>query len=458
MDVVSFFAGCGGLDLGFEQAGFKIIWANEFDKTIHDTYRKNHPNTILNTEDIRNINIGDIPDCDGFIGGPPCQSWSEAGKGRGLDDERGMVFLNYVNLIGIKKPKFFVIENVRGILEEEHACELKQITDALKGNGYRLYIKLLDSTNYGVPQDRYRVIFVGIREDIDVNYNFPEATYNVKITLRQAIGDLPGKANTINKTDFLTINNHDSYIGEWTPRFLSRNRVRGWNDVSYTIPATASNVLLHPSVVNMAGISSKQRLELIQKNGYRRLSVRECARIQTFPDSFKFVYRDMRVGYKMVGNAVPPRLGKAIAQSIINAFGQGENKRTVPNHKDIVLVGSVRSRQQRILIFEKHLYYIRADQRFGAMQMDAFKDGITHVLLHQGKMKWLFPVVSSPIYVDEEYLRDLGFEPHGSSYIAVKLGNQLPLIHELLENTNFRNTSKPYLETSKSIRTINKNK
>src|SRR5574344_325585 len=138
MRVASFFAGCGGLDLGFEQAGFKIVWANEFDKTIHDTYRKNHPNTILNTMDIRNVNVDDIPDCDGFIGGPPCQSWSEAGKGLGLNDERGLVFLNYVELIGKKKPKFFVIENVRGILENEHACELKRITDALKGNGYRL--------------------------------------------------------------------------------------------------------------------------------------------------------------------------------------------------------------------------------------------------------------------------------------------------------------------------------
>src|SRR5574344_1844594 len=360
MDVVSFFAGCGGLDLGFEQAGFKIIWANEFDKTIHDTYRKNHPNTILNTEDIRNINIGDIPDCDGFIGGPPCQSWSEAGKGRGLDDERGMVFLNYVNLIGIKKPKFFVIENVRGILEEEHACELKRITDALKGNGYRLYIKLLDSTNYGVPQDRYRVIFVGIREDIDVNYNFPEATYNVKITLRQAIGNLTGKANNINKTDFLTINNHDSYIGEWTPRFLSRNRVRGWNDVSYTIPATASNVLLHPSVVNMAGISSKQRLELIQKNGYRRLSIRECARIQTFPDSFKFLYKDIKDGYKMVGNAVPPRLAKALAISIASAL-QTTNTYTI-------LVGYVADSVQLEQTRKNKLYYIRRGNRPGALK------------------------------------------------------------------------------------------
>lgn len=89
----SFFAGCGGLDTGFEQAGFKVTWANEFDTSIHETYRANHPDTILCTADLRNINLNNIPDCDGFIGGPPCQSWSEGGRRKGLDDERGRLFV-----------------------------------------------------------------------------------------------------------------------------------------------------------------------------------------------------------------------------------------------------------------------------------------------------------------------------------------------------------------------------
>ena len=113
MKVVSFFSGCGGLDLGFEQAGIKVIWANDIEPSVHETYRYNHPHTILCKSDIRNLHASDIPDCDGFIGGPPCQSWSEGGKQLGLQDERGKLFLDYVRLIKEKQPKFFVIENVK---------------------------------------------------------------------------------------------------------------------------------------------------------------------------------------------------------------------------------------------------------------------------------------------------------------------------------------------------------
>ena len=95
MNIVSLFAGCGGLDLGFEKAGFNIVWANEFDDAIHATYRLNHPHTILNTSDIRSLTGDDIPDCDGIIGGPPCQAWSEGGKRLGIEDPRGQLFLDH---------------------------------------------------------------------------------------------------------------------------------------------------------------------------------------------------------------------------------------------------------------------------------------------------------------------------------------------------------------------------
>ena len=117
MKVVSFFAGCGGLDLGFEQAGFHVVWANEFEPTVRNTYYRNHPNTEFVLADINTISPDTIPDCDGFIGGPPCQSWSVAGKKRGLDDNRGKLFLTYISLIEVKRPKFFLIENVKGILD-----------------------------------------------------------------------------------------------------------------------------------------------------------------------------------------------------------------------------------------------------------------------------------------------------------------------------------------------------
>ena len=112
MKVCSFFSGCGGLDLGFTRAGFDVVWANDFDKSVEQTYQFNHPKTQFVSADIRTIKTDEIPDCDGFIGGPPCQAWSEGGKNLGLKDDRGKVFLDYIRLIKEKKPSFFVIENV----------------------------------------------------------------------------------------------------------------------------------------------------------------------------------------------------------------------------------------------------------------------------------------------------------------------------------------------------------
>ena len=175
MNIVSLFSGCGGLDLGFEKAGFEVVWANEYDKSIHETYRLNHPNTVLNTCDIRTITGEDVPDCDGIIGGPPCQAWSEGGKHLGIEDPRGQLFLDYIRIVAEKRPKFFVIENVQGILEEKHKTSLEGFINSLKDAGYRVSYELLNAADYKIPQDRFRVFFVGIRKDLDNKYIFPNA-------------------------------------------------------------------------------------------------------------------------------------------------------------------------------------------------------------------------------------------------------------------------------------------
>ena len=131
MNVVSFFAGCGGLDLGFEQAGFNVIWANDVEKSVEDTYRFNHPKTQFVLEDICNLSAKDIPECDGFIGGPPCQAWSAGGRNLGLKDERGRLFLEYIRIIQAKHPKFFVIENVEGILSDTHIVSFNEFVKTL---------------------------------------------------------------------------------------------------------------------------------------------------------------------------------------------------------------------------------------------------------------------------------------------------------------------------------------
>ena len=326
MKVVSLFSGCGGLDLGFERAGFNVIWANEFDKSIHETYRLNHPNTTLNTSDIRTLTGNDIPDCDGIIGGPPCQAWSEGGKGLGIEDPRGQLFWDYIRIVKEKKPKFFLIENVQGILEEKHKESLDGFLTVLRDAGYNITYELLNAADYRIPQDRFRVFFIGIRNDLPNKYTFPDAESSVHITLRQAIGDIVEipryySDNKVVEGNHPARMNHDVYTGAYDAKYMSRNRVRGWDETSFTMQAQARNAPQHPQAPKMTFISPSQRAFVKgYEHLYRRLSVRECARIQTFPDSFKFIYSDIKDGYKMVGNAVPPRLAWYLAMQMKKAF------------------------------------------------------------------------------------------------------------------------------------------
>lgn len=325
MRVVSFFAGCGGLDLGFEQAGFDVIWANEFDPAVRDTYLLNHPNTTFILKNINDILPNDVPECDGFIGGPPCQSWSVAGRQMGLEDRRGRLFLTYIEMINAKKPKFFLIENVKGLLDEKFRLVFEDFINRLDCAGYNVQWQLLDAVNYKIPQNRERVFLVGFRKDLNVTFTFPNPTCSTPITLHQAIGDItiqPRQYNTerIEDSNPLFLN-HDVYAGPYEEYYKRGNRRRDWNRPSFTIHATGSNAPLHPSSPKMI-YYGHENWDFQQENidGYRRLSVRECARIQTFPDYFVFKGSDIKSLYKMIGNAVPPRLGKVLATAILSSF------------------------------------------------------------------------------------------------------------------------------------------
>lgn len=323
MKVVSFFAGAGGLDLGFEQAGFNVIWANEYDKDIWATYEKNHQNTILDKRSLVNITAEEVPDCDGIIGGPPCQSWSEAGALRGIKDKRGQLFFDFIRILEAKQPKFFLAENVSGMLSSRHTDALANIKGMFKnaGIGYDLSFKMLNAADYDVPQDRKRVFFIGTRKDLGINFKFP-SPQSSKIDLKEAIGDLKDSvlpALPYNKTNGKKCKelNHEYMIGDFSSMFMSRNRVRAWDEQSFTIQAGGRHAPLHPQAPKMHFIEQNKR-EFVKGSEelYRRLSVRECARIQTFPDDFEFVYTHVAAGYKMIGNAVPVNLAKHIANSI----------------------------------------------------------------------------------------------------------------------------------------------
>lgn len=319
MKVASFFSGAGGLDLGFEKAGFEIIFANEYDKSIWDTYKENFTSTVLDTRSIVDIDSSDVPDCDGIIGGPPCQSWSEAGALRGIEDNRGQLFFEFIRMIKDKQPKFFLAENVSGMLASRHSEALENIKSLFTDCGYTLSFKLLNAKNFGVPQDRKRVFFIGIRNDLNKKFVFPNEVETQPV-LKDAISDLADSAvpaGDKNHSNPKAINNNEYMTGDFSTIYMSRNRVRAWNESSFTIQAGGRHAPIHPNAPKMIKLEkNKQIFAPGFEKEYRRMSVRECARVQTFPDTHKFIYKRVADGYKMVGNAVPVNLAMELASAI----------------------------------------------------------------------------------------------------------------------------------------------
>lgn len=344
MKIVSFFAGAGGLDLGFSKAGFDIIWANEFDREIWETYVKNHHDTFLDKRSIVDITSEEVPECDGIIGGPPCQSWSEAGALRGIKDKRGQLFFDFIRILADKQPKFFLAENVSGMLLTSNRKALENIKKMFQECGYELSFDMLNASDYGIPQDRKRVFFIGYRKDLGIRFKFPEpTTINNKKTLFDAISDLqnnvlPAKEGNYTNGNECKIANHEYMVGGFSSIFMSRNRVRSWDEVSFTIQAGGRHAPIHPQAPKMKFIEQNIRQFIPGKEHiYRRLSIRECARIQTFPDDFIFYYNSIAAGYKMIGNAVPVDLGKVLAEKIkedlskLNVkFSQANVKERIP--------------------------------------------------------------------------------------------------------------------------------
>lgn len=325
--VISLFSGCGGLDLGFEKAGFEIPVANEFDKKIWDTFKVNHPNTHLIEGDIRNVTKDDIKhyifgEVDGIIGGPPCQSWSEAGSLKGIEDARGQLFFEYIRILKEFKPKFFLAENVSGMLANRHSEAVKNILHLFDEAGYDVSLTLVNAKNYGVAQERERVFYIGFRKDLKIKFEFPKGSTEMegKLVLRDIILDLKDTAIPAlnkNKHNPKAVNNNEYFTGSYSTIFMSRNRVKSWDEQAFTVQASGRQCQLHPQAPKMELVGKdKRRFVPGQESLYRRMTVREVARVQGFPDDFKFVYDDVNMAYKMIGNAVPVNLAYEVAIGI----------------------------------------------------------------------------------------------------------------------------------------------
>lgn len=328
MNIISLFSGCGGLDLGFKRAGFNIPVANEFDRKIWETYKINHPNTHLIEGDIRQVTKEDIKqyiegDVDGIIGGPPCQSWSEAGSLKGIKDERGKLFYDYIRILKEFKPKFFLAENVSGMIANRHSNAVQNILELFDEAGYDVSFTMVNAKDYGVAEERKRVFYIGFRQDLNLDFGFPRGSTkdeDKKITLKDIIWDLQDTAvpaGEKNHHNSKAINNNEYFTGAFSPIFMSRNRVKAWDEQAFTVQASGRQCQLHPQAPKMVKVGKNDcRFVEGKDHLYRRMTIREVARIQGFPDDFEFIYDDTDTAYKMIGNAVPVNLAYEIALAI----------------------------------------------------------------------------------------------------------------------------------------------
>ncbi len=337
LKVVSLFSGCGGLDLGLEQAGFDIIWANDINKYAVATYRHNLKSQVVQ-EDITKINIDDIPDCDVLAAGFPCQPFSSAGSRKGLLDERGTLFEEAIKVIQDKNPMVVIFENVRGILSTKNldgSLLIDSIIDTLTDlePGYNVNYKLLKASDYGVPQQRYRVIFVGVRKDLGEEFIFPDATHqsdDPALTVRSVLENVEGLPN---QDEVWNLSPQSKEMVPFIPEGGS------WKDIPYeNLPPRLKRIKddmkkyrapnfyrrFSRDEINgtITAAATPENCGILHPLEDRRYSVREIARIQSFPDDFEFVGDSIQSKYLVIGNAVPPRLGKVVGDSIMDMLNQ----------------------------------------------------------------------------------------------------------------------------------------
>lgn len=302
--------------MGFERAGFRTIWANDFEPDACKTH-ENWSTAKVVCSDVAKVDAADIPDADIMLGGFPCQGFSLSGP-RKIDDSRNVLYKHYVRIVKAKKPKMFVGENVKGLLTMGGGSIIEAIIEDFSDCGYNVFYELLNAKDYGVPEDRERVIIVGFRKDLGIqNFDFP-VPRNYRVTMREALKNIPEPTPD------------EVCDAPYSSRYMSRNRKRDWDDVSYTIPAMAKQVTLWPGSPDMVKID-KNHWEFGENGVTRRFSWREAAAIQTFPADLEF-HGDLTSKYKQIGNAVPVKLAEIIATHLYgvlsNALHYGEKRKS----------------------------------------------------------------------------------------------------------------------------------
>lgn len=308
MKIVSLFSGAGGLDLGLKQVGHKIVWANDIDTDAVSTYKKNIGKHIV-LADISDLDDEMLPKSEVVVGGFPCQGFSLANRKRSGDDSRNTLYLQFLRVVNKTSPYYFLAENVRGILSLENGAAIHKIVSDFKAIGYRVNYQLFNVADFGVPQSRWRVIIAGTRCDLpeSADFKFPIPTHSREtknptkawVTISEGIRDIPDP---------------ELYPSALPNQIYSKYKVTNRN---FTGHRTTNPNKPSPTIL-ARGNGGGGVVAIQHPQNHRRLSVRESAAIQTFPNDFVFIGA-MNSQYRQVGNAVPVLFGRALGESLNNA-------------------------------------------------------------------------------------------------------------------------------------------
>lgn len=312
--VCSLFSGIGGIDLGFQQAGFDIVWANEFDKDAAATYRHNFGADYLVEKDIRKVDVSEIPDFDILVAGFPCQSFSTAGKQLGFDDPRGNLFFQVARVVKEKKPRVIFLENVANLLEHDEGKSFLTVYNALVPYGYSFKYQVMDACKYGnVPQHRERIFIVAFLDSSDCDrFVFPD-----EIELVRQINDIVDRSKEHSSCYYYSEIN--SYYSEL------KNIVKSNTDLYriYDDGISPKSFSICPTMTAYMG-KCYERVPIIKDEfGIRRLTPYECLALQGFPETFKFPKIPMSSAYKQCGNSVVVPVIKRIAEKIMSVLEVG---------------------------------------------------------------------------------------------------------------------------------------
>lgn len=304
MRIISLFSGAGGLDLGLIQAGNQIIWANDIDLDAVSTYKRNIGSHII-CADIKDVNIATLPqNADVVVGGFPCQGFSQANLRRTIDDERNLLYKFFYEVIKDKQPSFFIAENVKGILSLGSGAVIKRIIADFEEAGYITNVNLVHMADYGVPQTRQRVIIIGQRKDIGeiMLFRFPEKTNGNNGQLK------PWESIQSVLQHYPEPDEPNSYLNHICSAY--KVEYRDFTGHRATDPAKPSPTIL------ARGNGKGGVCAIPHYNGRRRLTIRESATVQTFPENFEFIGQ-MNSCYRQIGNAVPVRFAFLLGKELM---------------------------------------------------------------------------------------------------------------------------------------------